>query len=102
MNDTELTERAAGILGLTEQQLGVDLYWRSSHFNIRKADFDPLNLWRDAGLLMEKIRGMPKNVQFDFCYALIKDVPEGGEAILALTPRAITIAAIEAAKGEKG
>ena len=108
MTDTEITERAAGILGLTEQQFGVDLYWRSPHFNIRKADFDPLYNIAHAWLLVEKIRGMPKGVKVRFEARLNGIRLEVGSSYeppyryLWLTPRAITVAAVEACKGGKG
>lgn len=71
------------------------------------ADFDPLNNIAHAWLLVEKMREMPPAIRVDFGLALQAEwVSAGQDATFTeltwLTPRAITTAAVEAVRKEKG
>lgn len=111
MTDDELREAAGKLLGF--HGLGL-VCWepelQEGHMH-GPPDFDPLNKIQDAWLLVEKMRGMSSVRQLTFderLWDLFLRSPERAQHATPisftvwLTPRHITVAAVEAVGKEKG
>ena len=102
MKDTEITERAArDVMGWTED-------YKGKRHRVGQEDFDPLNFWAHAGLVVEKMKEKGYNFMlahygeqyyFHFYYGAFTGFVWGPPYDSA--PRAITVEAVEAVGKEK-
>ncbi len=111
MTDPDLIAEAAEILGWTICPGCARGYPNPEpHYDIKEKlilvkDFDPLNNIAHADLLRKKVGEMGAREQIHYHIALklqFKDEGSPGSIFTWYGPRHITIAAVEAVKGERG